>query len=103
MGVHGVADPLAAARVRDEEPGRLSVTSPLPYILLSYLLGSIPTSFWVGKAVYGIDLRKEGSGNLGATNAFRVMGWKAALPVMVVDVAKGFVPAWLFPQLDAVG
>jgi glycerol-3-phosphate acyltransferase PlsY len=79
------------------------VGSALPFILLSYLLGSIPTSFWVGKAVHGIDLRKEGSGNLGATNAFRVMGWKAALPVMIVDVAKGFVPAWLFPRLDAVG
>jgi glycerol-3-phosphate acyltransferase PlsY len=73
--------------------------SPFVFVVLSYLLGSIPTSFWVGKAVYGVDLRKQGSGNLGATNTFRVLGWKAALPVFIVDVAKGFVPAWYFPRL----
>ena len=71
---------------------------PLAFVLLSYLLGSVPTSFWVGRTVYGIDLRKQGSGNLGATNAFRVFGWKAALPVMIVDVAKGFVPVFFFPR-----
>jgi glycerol-3-phosphate acyltransferase PlsY len=69
--------------------------------LLSYLLGAIPTSYWVGRAAYGIDLREHGSGNLGATNVYRVLGWKAALPVMLVDVAKGFVPAWLFPRLES--
>lgn len=74
--------------------------SPFVFVLLSYLLGSIPTSFWVGRAVYGVDLRNRGSGNLGATNTFRVLGWKAALPVFVVDVAKGFVPAWWFPRLE---
>ncbi len=73
--------------------------TPILLVLLAYLLGSIPTSFWVGRAVYGVDLRREGSGNLGATNTFRVLGWKAALPVLLVDVAKGFVPAWLFPRL----
>ena len=73
-----------------------------PFLLvgLSYLMGSVPTSFWVGRGLYGKDLRQEGSGNLGATNAFRVLGWKAALPVFLVDVAKGFVPAWWFPQID---
>lgn len=79
----------------------MTVALALGLIVLSYLLGSIPTSFWVGKAVSGIDLRKEGSGNLGATNAFRVLGWKAALPVVVVDVAKGFVPVWVFPRMIA--
>ncbi|MSR36484.1 MAG: glycerol-3-phosphate 1-O-acyltransferase [Gemmatimonadetes bacterium] len=73
--------------------------SPVLLVLASYLLGSIPTSFWVSRAVYGVDLREQGSGNLGATNTFRVLGWKAALPVFVVDVAKGFVPAWGFPRL----
>ena len=73
--------------------------SPLVLLLLSYLLGSIPTSFWVARTVYGVDLRQRGSGNLGATNTFRVLGWKAALPVFVVDVAKGFVPAWWFPRI----
>lgn len=73
-----------------------------PYVLLalSYVLGATPTSFWVGRHVHGVDLRNVGSGNLGATNTFRVLGWKAALPVMVVDVLKGFVPAFFFPGLD---
>ena len=68
-----------------------------------YLLGSIPTSFWLGRALYGVDLRREGSGNLGATNTFRVLGWKAALPVVLVDVGKGWLPVWLLPSLDVAG
>jgi glycerol-3-phosphate acyltransferase PlsY len=75
--------------------------NPVLLVLLSYLLGAIPTSHWVGRAIYDIDLRQHGSGNLGATNVYRVLGWKAALPVMLVDVGKGFVPAWLFPRIDA--
>lgn len=67
-------------------------------LALSYLFGATPTSYWVGRAFHGIDLREHGSGNLGATNTFRVMGWKWAVPVMVVDVSKGFVPVWFFPQ-----
>jgi acyl phosphate:glycerol-3-phosphate acyltransferase len=51
----------------------------------------------------GLDLREHGSGNLGATNAFRVLGWRAAVPVMLVDVAKGWVPAALFPLWDGSG
>ena len=66
---------------------------------LSYLLGAPPTSYWVGRGIYGVDLRERGSGNLGATNTFRVLGWKAALPVVLVDVTKGFLPVWLFPQI----
>ena len=54
-------------------------------LALSYLLGATPTSYWVGKAFHGLDLREHGSGNLGATNSFRVLGWKSALPVVVVD------------------
>jgi glycerol-3-phosphate acyltransferase PlsY len=57
--------------------------------LVGYLLGSIPTSYIAGRVSRGIDLKQHGSGNLGATNAFRVLGWKAALPVLVVDVGKG--------------
>ena len=68
-------------------------------LALSYLLGATPTSYWVGKAFHGLDLREHGSGNLGATNSFRVLGWKSALPVMIVDVGKGFVPVWFFPPL----
>jgi glycerol-3-phosphate acyltransferase PlsY len=65
-------------------------------LALAYLMGATPTSYWVGKALRGIDLREHGSGNLGATNAFRILGWKAALPVITVDIAKGFLPVWLF-------
>lgn len=62
---------------------------------LSYLLGSIPTSVWVGKWFYGIDIREHGSGNAGATNTLRVLGAKAAIPVFVFDVFKGFVIPFL--------
>lgn len=65
----------------------------------AYLLGAIPTSFLVGK-LRGIDLRQHGSGNLGATNTFRVLGWKAALPVFIFDIFKGWLPAFLFPVID---
>ncbi len=56
----------------------------------AYILGSIPTSLWVGKAFYGIDIREHGSGNAGASNTFRVLGAKAGVPVFLVDVAKGW-------------
>lgn len=48
----------------------------------------------------GIDLRREGSGNLGATNTFRVLGWRAATPVFIVDIFKGFFPTYFFPRWD---
>ncbi|MBE9511763.1 MAG: glycerol-3-phosphate 1-O-acyltransferase PlsY [Bacteroidetes bacterium] len=64
-------------------------------IISAYLLGSIPTSVWVGKIFYGIDIREYGSGNAGATNTIRVLGWKAGLPVMIVDVLKGFAAVTL--------
>jgi len=68
-------------------------------LALSYLVGATPTSFWVGKAVYGVDLRKEGSGNLGATNVFRVLGWRAAVPVVLADIVKGWIPVAVFAPL----
>ncbi|HEV2145856.1 MAG TPA: glycerol-3-phosphate 1-O-acyltransferase PlsY [Longimicrobiaceae bacterium] len=74
-----------------------------PWLLLagSYLLGSIPASYLAGRWARGIDLREHGSGNLGATNTFRVLGPKVAAPVMLFDVLKGFFPAWFFPRWDA--
>jgi glycerol-3-phosphate acyltransferase PlsY len=69
-------------------------------ILLAYALGATPTSYWVGRGFFGLDLREHGSGNLGATNTFRILGAKAALPVVLVDVLKGWLPVWLFPQLQ---
>lgn len=77
--------------------------SLISYLIASYLLGAIPTSYLVGRWVRGIDLRREGSGNLGATNAFRVMGWKLALPVLIFDLLKGWIPAYYFPSQAGVG
>jgi glycerol-3-phosphate acyltransferase PlsY len=74
--------------------------NPFLLLILAYLLGATPTGLWVGKRFFGVDLRAVGSGNLGATNTFRVLGWKAALPVMLADVLKGWLPTWLFPRLD---
>jgi len=71
----------------------------LVLLLTAYALGATPTSYWVGRFGYGKDLRREGSGNLGATNTCRVLGWKAAVPVLVVDVLKGWLPVWWFPRL----
>jgi len=58
-------------------------------IIIAYLLGSIPTAVWIGKTFYGIDVREFGSGNAGATNTFRVLGKKAGIPVLVIDIVKG--------------
>jgi len=73
---------------------------PYLLLLLAYVIGATPTSYWVGRLVHGIDLRDKGSGNLGATNTFRVLGWKAAVPVVAVDIAKGWFPAWYLPQIS---
>jgi glycerol-3-phosphate acyltransferase PlsY len=64
-------------------------------IVIAYLLGSIPTSVWVGKRFYNIDIREHGSGNAGATNTIRVLGWKAGGPVFAIDGLKGFAAASL--------
>ncbi len=67
---------------------------------LSYLAGSIPASVWAGKLMYGIDLREHGSGNAGATNAFRVLGFKAGVISTLVDMGKGALAAGLIAQID---
>ncbi|MEM8486824.1 MAG: glycerol-3-phosphate 1-O-acyltransferase PlsY [Bacteroidota bacterium] len=68
-------------------------------LILSYLVGSIPGSLWVGKWIYKVDLRKHGSGNPGATNAYRILGWKAGLLSTIVDMGKGFVAAGVIANL----
>lgn len=73
------------------------------FLVLAYLIGATPTSYVIGKMFHGIDLREHGSGNLGATNALRVLGARSAVPVVIVDMAKGFLPAWLFADLAGVG
>jgi acyl phosphate:glycerol-3-phosphate acyltransferase len=73
---------------------------PALLVVAAYLIGAFPTSHVVARTVRGIDLREHGSGNLGATNAFRVLGWRAAMPIFVIDILKGFAPAFWFPQVD---
>ena len=69
------------------------------WLIASYLLGAVPTSYLVSRIFARIDLRQHGSGNLGATNLYRVLGWKYAVPVALFDVAKGVVPVLVFaPQ-----
>ena len=60
--------------------------------LISYIVGSTPTSIIIGRVTKGIDIREHGSGNAGGTNVFRVLGFKQALVVVVVDVFKGWLP-----------
>lgn len=71
--------------------------SALLGLVVAYLLGSLPTAYLAGR-LHGVDLRQHGSGNLGATNALRVLGWKTGVPVFAVDAAKGYVPAAYFWQ-----
>ncbi|MBM4188180.1 MAG: glycerol-3-phosphate 1-O-acyltransferase PlsY [Gemmatimonadetes bacterium] len=66
------------------------------WLIVSYLLGSIPTSYLVGRLAKGIDLRQVGSKNLGATNLYRSLGWRYAIPVGLFDLAKGAIPVWVF-------
>lgn len=65
--------------------------SYLKVVLIAYLLGSLPFSVWIGKLFYGIDVREHGSGNAGTTNTLRVLGFKAAIPVLILDILKGFL------------
>jgi acyl phosphate:glycerol-3-phosphate acyltransferase len=64
-------------------------------VLLAYLLGSIPAAVWIGKTFHNIDVRQHGSGNAGTTNVIRVLGWKTGIPVLLIDVAKGWLAATL--------
>ncbi len=59
---------------------------------IAYVFGSIPTAFWAGKLLKGLDIREHGSKNMGATNAFRVLGKWPGIVVLVIDIAKGIVP-----------
>jgi glycerol-3-phosphate acyltransferase PlsY len=63
--------------------------------LSAYLLGSIPAAVWIGKRFHKIDVRQHGSGNAGTSNVIRVLGWKTGIPVLLVDVAKGWLATML--------
>jgi acyl phosphate:glycerol-3-phosphate acyltransferase len=70
--------------------------TPVVALVVAYLTGALPTAYLAGRA-HGIDLRQHGSGNLGATNVVRVMGWRVGLPVYVIDCLKGLLPVLLLP------
>jgi glycerol-3-phosphate acyltransferase PlsY len=89
VGVHG-----GAADDQVPPQARPALNAVLA-ILAAYLLGATPTSYIAGKLGRGIDLREHGSKNLGATNVYRILGWKYAIPVALFDIAKGAVPVLL--------
>ncbi len=67
-------------------------------MVIAYVIGSIPSSVWWGKSFFGVDVRQHGSHNAGATNTFRVLGPKAGVPVLLIDIAKGFIPVRVLPN-----
>jgi glycerol-3-phosphate acyltransferase PlsY len=71
----------------------------IPYavlaFVLAYLLGSIPAAVWIGKKFHNIDVREHGSGNAGTTNTIRVLGWVTGIPVLIIDIAKGWLASML--------
>lgn len=81
--------------------------SPLQVLglVIAYLMGSIPSAVWIGKFFYKVDVREHGSGNSGATNTFRVLGKRAGLPVLFIDIFKGWSSANLayFISVEAPG
>jgi glycerol-3-phosphate acyltransferase PlsY len=62
---------------------------------LAYLLGSIPAAVWIGKYFHNIDVREHGSGNAGTSNTIRVLGWKTGIPVLLIDLGKGWLATML--------
>jgi acyl phosphate:glycerol-3-phosphate acyltransferase len=64
-------------------------------VVAGYLLGSMPWGYWLVRLVKHEDIRRHGSGNIGGTNVWRVYGWRLGLPVVVLDTAKGFAPAFV--------
>lgn len=65
------------------------------FVIMAYLMGSIPTGVWIGKKFRNIDIREHGSKNTGTTNAYRVLGAKYGLIVLLSDVLKGFIPVYV--------
>jgi glycerol-3-phosphate acyltransferase PlsY len=97
VAVHRIA---LAAEIHQSRVWTLMPAAAL-WLLASYFMGAIPTSYLLSRLFAGIDLRQHGSGNLGATNLYRVLGWKYAIPAAVVDIAKGAIPVLVFaPQVS---
>lgn len=76
-------------------PAQEVIISGILFTAAAYLLGSLPFSVWIGKGFFNTDIRDHGSGNAGATNTWRVLGWKAGLPVFLLDTGKGLAATYL--------
>ncbi len=74
------------------------------FIVVAYLLGSIPSSVWISRVFFGMDIRDQGSGNAGATNTIRVLGWKVGVLVLIIDALKGWLAVYLgtFVPVDSL-
>jgi acyl phosphate:glycerol-3-phosphate acyltransferase len=80
----------------------VSAAAAVAWLLASYLLGAVPTSYLAARLFRGIDLREHGSRNLGATNLYRVLGWRYAVPVGLFDAVKGAIPVLVFaPRISS--
>lgn len=80
--------------------------TPLAFIigpLVSYFIGGIPFAYIVGRVFGGLDIRQHGSGNVGATNVARVMGWRYGVPVFLLDALKGSVPVYIAIKYSGLG
>lgn len=73
----------------------MNILNTVIAVVLAYLLGSIPSAVWIGKAFHNIDVREHGSGNAGTTNTIRVLGWVTGIPVLLIDIGKGWLAAML--------
>jgi glycerol-3-phosphate acyltransferase PlsY len=73
----------------------MNILNAILAIIVAYLLGSIPSAIWIGKRFHNIDVREHGSGNAGTTNTIRVLGWTTGIPVLLIDIVKGWLAAML--------
>ncbi len=69
----------------------MHIVVKIAVLILAYLIGSIPTSVWIGRRFFKIDIREHGSGNAGSTNATRILGWKTGIIVLLIDMFKGWL------------
>jgi glycerol-3-phosphate acyltransferase PlsY len=76
---------------------------PALLVIAGYVMGSMPWGLWLVRVFRGEDIRKQGSGNIGATNVWRVYGRRLGLPAVFLDTAKGFVPAFVATKLESHG
>ena len=80
----------------------MQLSSVIFLVITAYIIGSIPSSIWIGKSYFGKDVRDFGSGNAGATNTFRVLGKRAGIIVLMLDILKGVTAASLILYMPSV-